>query len=98
MYLPTLVSLPLSHSFLPLFFPLVQVSLVQTRMQSKGGYEGKIDVPEAVTPTGTFVVSVVNGPVFRLNLSGPPTSELNHGFVSHVYGMFFIPVFHTICM
>lgn len=66
MNLPTLVFFLLSHSsssFLLLFFPLVQVSLVQTRMQSKGGYEGKIDVPEAVTPTGTFVVSVVNGPV-----------------------------------
>ena len=33
------------------------VSSVQSRMQSKGGYEGKIDVPEAVTPTGTFVGS-----------------------------------------
>lgn len=61
--IPSFVSLLLLSP--SLLFPLVQVSLVQTRMQSKGGYEGKIDVPEAVTPTGTFVVSVVNGPVLE---------------------------------
>ena len=44
-------------------------------MQSKGGYEGKIEVPDAVTPTGTFVVSLAH--FSRLNLSGPHACELN---------------------
>ena len=42
-------------------------------MQSKGGYEGKIEVPDAVTPTGTFVVRLANfsnTPIFGMNLSG----------------------------
>ena len=49
-------------------------------MQSKGGYEGKIEVPDAVTPTGTFVVSLVhfsNTPIFGVNLNGPHACELN---------------------
>ena len=52
-------------------------------MQSKGGYEGKIEVPDAVTPTGTFVVRLAdfsNTPIFGVNLSGPHASELNHDF------------------
>ena len=48
--LPTFL---LSSSSLPF---RLQLGAVQTRMQSKGGYSNGSDVPDTVTPTGTFVV------------------------------------------
>lgn len=51
---PSSFSLPPSYFLAPHFW--LQLGTVKTLMQSKGGYSNGSDVPESVTPKGTFVV------------------------------------------
>ena len=42
---------------MPFFTHYIQLTIVQSQMQSKGGYEELSEIPVGATPIGQYVVS-----------------------------------------
>lgn len=61
----------------------LQLSAVQTQMQSKGGFDSAQDVPTEVTPQGPVVVSIIVH-----FLRSEIQAHLMHGYTCLIYIMY----------